>query len=58
MSKLSCYIKCPNCGNRLLFINNKDYITCTYCGHTIFRNEKSKFKYELEKRMMNEKRTI
>lgn len=55
MSKLSSYIKCPNCKNKLLFINNKDYITCNYCGYTIFKNEKARFKYELGKRMINEK---
>lgn len=54
MSKISQYIRCPKCKKKILFINNKDYIKCNYCKYVIFKNEKSKFKYELGKRLENE----
>ena len=54
MSKLSQYIKCPNCKKKILFINSKDFTECNYCKLTIFKNNRIKFKYQLRKKLENE----
>lgn len=41
-------IKCK-CGHSLFF--KRDYMICTWCGNIVFKNDKAKFKYELNKRL-------
>ena len=43
--------KCEKCGHSIDYISLKDFTLCTWCGAKIYKNEKIKFRYELEKRL-------
>lgn len=44
---------CPNCCCVNYLKPNADMVRCKICGTKIFRDEKTKFKYELGKRIQN-----
>lgn len=45
--------RCPNCNCTNYMKPNVDLIYCKICGTEIFKDEKTKFRYELNKRLKN-----
>ena len=50
-----CKKICDNCGSRRL-LGFQDKVICKECGHLIFKDEKTKFKYRLKEEIIKEKR--
>lgn len=43
--------KCEKCGHSIDFASGLQYVLCTWCGAKIYKNDKTKFKVEIEKRL-------
>lgn len=43
-------VYCPYCNHSITMIN-KDRKLCTQCGHYVYKNQKSEFKYKLKEMM-------
>ena len=43
-------VYCPHCNHSITMIN-KDRKLCTQCGHYVYKNHKSEFKYKLKEKM-------
>lgn len=43
--------KCDHCGHSVDFRSGFRYILCSWCGARIYKNDRTKFKVELEERL-------
>lgn len=43
--------KCEKCGHSIDFRSGLKYIICSWCGARIYKNDRTKFKVELEERL-------
>ena len=41
-------VHCKNCGHTM-FIANKDRKICTHCGYWVYKDDKTEFKYKMQK---------
>ena len=46
----SARIKCKKCGHTIL-MSKVDRTICSYCGHWVYKNSKTEFKYKLQEVM-------
>jgi len=45
-----CRVKCK-CGCTTLFTAKTDWCICRWCGHKLYRDKKTEFKYKMEEEM-------
>ena len=41
-----------SCGRRQYLFHSQERTICNWCGHWIYKDEKTKFKYEMKSRLM------
>lgn len=47
--------RCPNCGGEIKFLDNRDFVFCSYCGSQIYKDDGSKrIRYDINKCVINE----
>jgi tRNA(Ile2) C34 agmatinyltransferase TiaS len=46
---------CENCGHRQMLWGDEKFI-CRHCGTMVFKDEKTRFKYRLNERLIRERR--
>lgn len=47
--------QCEHCGRKQYLFHSQVKPICDWCGHWIFKNEKEKFKHEMESRLCKNK---
>ena len=43
-------VKCK-CSHTLLFTGSKDRLCCSHCGHYVYKDNATKFKYKMKERL-------
>ena len=46
--------RCPNCGGEIKFLDDKDFVFCTYCGNQVYKNDGTqKIRYDVRQHNIN-----
>lgn len=46
---------CPKCGRKMIIAFKMEKTICDYCGTTIYKDEKAKFRDKMKKMLIKEK---